>query len=99
MSRNRLRRSAIAIIDGNRDSGIEYPSVTVVGGDGKSASVAAASIIAKVTRDRLMEKLDEKYPGYGFSRHKGYGTKEHYAAIRELGPCPEHRVTFLRKMH
>ena len=89
----------IAIIDGNRDAGIEYPSITVVGGDGKSASVAAASIIAKVTRDRLMEKLNEKYPGYGFSKHKGYGTKEHYAAIRELGPCPEHRVTFLRKMH
>jgi ribonuclease HII len=89
----------IAIIDGNRDAGIEYPCVTVVGGDGKSASVAAASIIAKVTRDRLMEKLDAKYPGYGFSKHKGYGTKEHYAAIRALGVCPEHRVTFLRKMH
>lgn len=89
----------IAIIDGNRGEGIEYPCVTAVGGDGRSASVAAASIIAKVTRDRLMEKLDEKYPGYGFARHKGYGTKEHYAAIRALGVCPEHRETFLRKMH
>lgn len=89
----------ICVIDGNRASGIEYPNMTVVGGDGLSANVAAASILAKVTRDRYMAELSEKYPGYGFEKHKGYGTREHYAALRELGPSPAHRVTFLRKMH
>ena len=66
---------------------------------GKCADIAAASIIAKVTRDRLMYELDKEYPGYGFAKHKGYGTAAHYAAIRELGPCPAHRPSFLRKMH
>ncbi len=89
----------ICIIDGNRSAGIEYPNKTVVGGDGLSANVAAASVLAKVTRDRYMEKLGAEYPGYGFEKHKGYGTKEHYAALRALGPSPVHRVTFLRKMH
>ena len=89
----------IAIIDGNRSAGIKYPNMTLVGGDGKSASVAAASILAKVSRDRLMLELAEKYPGYGFERHKGYGTRAHYEALARLGPCEIHRLTFLRKKH
>lgn len=89
----------ICIIDGNRSEGISYNNICVVGGDGKSASVAAASILAKVTRDRLMEKLDAEYPEYCFSKHKGYGTKLHYEKIREFGPSPIHRMTFLKKMH
>ena len=89
----------LALIDGNRAKGVEYDTRCVVGGDGRCADIAAASIMAKVTRDRLMCELDAQYPGYGFAKHKGYGTKEHYAAIRELGPCPAHRLSFLRKMH
>lgn len=88
-----------AIIDGNRNSGIRYNSVCAVKGDQRSANVAAASVLAKVQRDRYMDRLDDEYPGYGFSQHKGYGTKLHYERLRELGPCPEHRMTFLRKMH
>lgn len=88
-----------ALIDGNRDRGIECPHVTVIGGDGVSMNIAAASILAKVSRDRFMVEMDEKYPGYGFARHKGYGTKAHYAALRELGPCEIHRKTFLKTMH
>ncbi len=89
----------LALIDGNRAKGVEYDTRCVVGGDGKCADIAAASIMAKVTRDRLMCELDVQYPGYGFARHKGYGTAAHYAALRELGPCPAHRLSFLRKMH
>ena len=89
----------IALIDGNRSKGIKYNNECIVGGDGKSASIAAASILAKVTRDRFMLELDEKYPEYGFSRHKGYPTKEHYEKIREYGISPVHRVTFLKKTH
>ena len=89
----------LALIDGNRAKGVEYDARCVVGGDGKCADIAAASIMAKVTRDRLMCELDVQYPGYGFARHKGYGTAAHYAALRELGPCPAHRLSFLRKMH
>lgn len=89
----------ICIIDGNRARGIETHNITLVGGDGKSANVAAASILAKVSRDRFMREMAEKYPGYGFERHKGYGTREHYAAILALGPTEIHRVSFLRKMH
>lgn len=89
----------ICIIDGNRARGIETHNITLVGGDGKSANVAAASILAKVSRDRFMREMAEKYPGYGFEKHKGYGTREHYAAIRALGPTEIHRVSFLRKMH
>lgn len=89
----------LALIDGNRAKGVEHNCKCIVGGDGKCADIAAASIIAKVTRDRLMYELDEKYPGYGFAKHKGYGTAAHYAAIRELGPCEAHRPSFLRKMH
>ena len=89
----------LALIDGNRSGGIEHPSRTVVKGDALCADIAAASILAKVTRDRLMVELDAEYPGYGFAKHKGYGTKEHYAAIRALGMSPVHRPSFLRKMH
>lgn len=89
----------LALIDGNRAKGVECNTLCVVGGDGRCADIAAASVVAKVTRDRLMCELDERYPGYGFAKHKGYGTKAHYAAIRELGPCPAHRPSFLRKMH
>ena len=89
----------LALIDGNRAKGVEYGTRCIVGGDGKCADIAAASIMAKVTRDRLMYELDAQYPGYGFAKHKGYGTAAHYAAIRELGPCPAHRLSFLRKMH
>lgn len=89
----------LALIDGNRAKGVECDTRCIVGGDGKCADIAAASIMAKVTRDRLMYELDAQYPGYGFAKHKGYGTAAHYAAIRELGPCPAHRLSFLRKMH
>ena len=90
---------ALALIDGNRDKGIAVPSRCVIGGDGKCADIAAASILAKVTRDRYMLQMAERYPRYGFEKHKGYGTAAHYAAIREYGPCPIHRMSFLRKMH
>jgi ribonuclease HII len=89
----------IAIIDGNRASGIDIPHTCVVGGDGLVASVAAASILAKVARDRYMTALDETYPQYGFASHKGYGTRRHYDALREFGPCEAHRALFLRKRH
>ncbi|MBR7082071.1 MAG: ribonuclease HII [Oscillospiraceae bacterium] len=89
----------IALIDGNRSEGIAFPNRTIIGGDGKSASIAAASILAKVSRDRFMLELDEKYPEYMFSKHKGYGTRLHYEKLREFGPSPVHRRTFLKKMH
>ncbi|MDR2358050.1 MAG: ribonuclease HII [Oscillospiraceae bacterium] len=89
----------LALIDGNRADGVNFPRVCVVGGDGREACIAAASILAKVSRDAYMERLDAAYPQYGFARHKGYGTKLHYAALREYGPTPEHRRMFLRKMH
>ena len=72
------------------------PAVTVVGGDAKCPSIAAASVLAKVSRDRLCLELDARYPQYGFAKHKGYGTKEHMEALRKYGPCPEHRITFLK---
>ncbi|MBP5666096.1 MAG: ribonuclease HII [Clostridia bacterium] len=77
--------------------GVEQISITH--GDALSVSIAAASILAKVTRDRMMEEMDKVYPGYGFAAHKGYGTKAHYEAIHELGVSPIHRMTFLKKMH
>lgn len=89
----------MTVIDGNRAKGIEFPNITLVGGDGKSANVAAASVLAKVTRDRLMCELAEKYPGYGFEKHKGYPTRAHYEALGRLGPSEIHRVTFLRKKY
>ena len=92
----------MALIDGNRDRGkhaaIITPHRCIVGGDGCSASVAAASILAKVSRDRYVtEVLDKQYPQYQFAKHKGYGTKLHYAMLDQYGPCPEHRLTFLKK--
>ena len=83
-----------ALIDGNRDPGLGLPCRCVVGGDGKSASIAAASILAKVSRDRLMTELASRYPEYGFDKHKGYGTRMHYDRLREFGPSDIHRVTF-----
>ena len=90
---------ALALIDGNRNTGIAVPSRCIVGGDGKCADIAAASVLAKVTRDRYMRRMAETYPQYDFEKHKGYGTAAHYAAIREHGPCPIHRPSFLKKMH
>ena len=87
----------ISLIDGNRNKGILYPNRCVVGGDALSASIAAASILAKVTRDRYMQALALEYPGYGFEQHKGYGTEAHYAAIDVLGATALHRQKFLRK--
>lgn len=88
-----------ALIDGNRvPKGIKIPCETVVKGDSKSLSVAAASILAKVTRDRLMLEYDKQYPEYKFSAHKGYGTKAHYEAITEHGVCPIHRLSFLKNV-
>ena len=89
----------LALIDGNRSSAIEINSRCVIKGDAKCADIAAASILAKVTRDRYMLEMAEKYPEYHFERHKGYGTKLHYEALREHGPCEIHRPSFLRKMH
>ena len=87
------------LIDGNKcpDLG-EIPSMAIIGGDGKSASIGAASILAKVTRDRYMKELGQKYPQFGFEAHKGYGTKAHYHAIAQFGICPEHRITFLKSI-
>ena len=86
-----------ALVDGNQiPRGLCLPARSIVGGDGKSLSIAAASIIAKVTRDRLMREYDRLYPQYGFAGHKGYGSAEHIRAIREHGPCPIHRRTFLK---
>ena len=84
----------IALIDGNRAKEIPTEYETVVKGDSKSQSIAAASILAKVARDRFVMELDEKYPQYGFKKHKGYPTKDHYAAIEKYGPSPVHRLTF-----
>ena len=89
----------LALIDGNRTKDFGLPVRTIVKGDSLSASIAAASILAKVTRDRLMEEYDAQYPQYGFAVHKGYGTKRHYEALREFGPSPIHRKTFLKKFH
>lgn len=85
----------LALIDGNRNKEIEVPSRCVVHGDARCASIAAASILAKVSRDHLMLELAREYPQYGFEQHKGYGTRAHYAALREYGPCPAHRPSFL----
>ena len=88
-----------ALIDGNRAKDFGIPLETIVGGDGRSASIAAASILAKVTRDDYMLQAENEYPGYDFAVHKGYGTKAHYAALTEKGPCSIHRMTFLKKLY
>ena len=89
----------LALIDGNRAKDFGVPVETVVHGDSLSASIAAASVLAKVTRDDYMLKMAEEYPGYDFEIHKGYGTKAHYEALTRLGPCPIHRMTFLKKFY
>ena len=100
---NAMRRAAadaqanIYLIDAVKNLGLDAPEIPIVHGDAVSYSIAAASIVAKVTRDRELLALDQQYPQYGFARHKGYGTAEHIAAIREHGPCPAHRMTFIRK--
>ncbi len=95
-------RPELLLIDGNRDHGsrcaITMSHRTVVGGDGSCPSIAAASILAKVSRDRYMDEMDLCYPEYEFSRHKGYPTKRHYELLREYGPCPIHRRSFLKKL-
>lgn len=92
-------RPELALIDGNRLSDFGVEAEAIVKGDAKVASIAAASILAKVARDEYMEKMDEEYPEYGFAIHKGYGTKRHYAAITEHGMSPIHRKTFLKKFY
>lgn len=87
-----------ALIDGNRNHGIELQNEMVVHGDARSASIAAASILAKVSRDRFMVELAEQYPQYAFEKHKGYPTKLHYQRLRQYGPSPVHRKTFLKKL-
>lgn len=82
------------LVDGLRVAVFEAPQTAIVGGDARSYSIAAASVIAKVTRDRMMEAYDARYPSYGFAAHKGYGTTQHLAALRRLGPCPIHRRSF-----
>ncbi len=89
----------LALIDGNRNTGILFPSRCVIGGDARCASVAAASVLAKVSRDRLLMQLAEQYPEYGFEKHKGYGTKAHYEALTRFGPSPVHRMSFLRSFY
>ena len=92
-------RPELALIDGNRQKDFGLPVETVVKGDSLSASIAAASILAKVTRDDIMVAMAQEYPGYGFEIHKGYGTKAHYEALRAMGPSPIHRMTFLKKFY
>ena len=89
-------KADFALIDGNCSRGFEIPTETVVSGDAKSCSIAAASILAKVTRDRGCKELDDAYPMYGIAKHKGYPTKDHMNAVREHGPSPIHRKTFLK---
>ena len=89
----------LALIDGNREKDFGIPVKTVVKGDSLSANIAAASVLAKVARDDLMVEMARQYPEYGFEIHKGYGTKAHYAALREHGPSPIHRMTFLKKFY
>ena len=93
------RELDVALIDGNKTPNISGRAVSVIKGDATSQSVAAASILAKVARDRYMLGLDREYPEYGFAKHKGYGTALHYEALRRFGPSPVHRMSFLKKMH
>ena len=92
-------KAKFALIDGNREKDFGLPVRTVVKGDSLSANIAAASVLAKVTRDMYMEELAEKYPQYGFEIHKGYGTKAHYSALTEYGACEAHRQSFLKKFY
>ena len=98
LSSSSLSCSGCRGTDSDRNT-LSVPALKVIKGDQKCASIAAASILAKVTRDRYMLELDKLYPQYGFAKHKGYGTAAHYAALREYGPSPVHRPAYLRKMH
>ena len=89
----------LILVDGNQEPQLDVPVRTIVKGDGKSANIAAASILAKVSRDRYMEAMGEQSPQYDFAIHKGYGTKRHYEALRTYGPCPIHRMSFLKKFY
>ena len=86
----------MALIDGDKSRGFDIPTKTVVKGDATVPSIAAAYILAKVSRDRMCDEYDKEYPEYGFAKHKGYGTKAHMDAIRQFGPCPVHRRSFLK---
>ena len=92
-------KARFALIDGNREKDFGIPVMTVIKGDSRSANIAAASVLAKVTRDLYMEELAKEYPQYGFEIHKGYGTKAHYAALTEYGACAAHRQSFLKKFY
>ena len=92
------KRPRLALVDGNRDPGLPLPTQLVVKGDGTSAHIAAASVLAKVTRDHLMTEYAREYPGYGWEKNKGYGTKEHYAGIAQYGITPLHRRSFLKNL-
>lgn len=92
-------KADFALIDGNREKEFGLPVMTVVKGDSRSANIAAASILAKVTRDDYMDELAKQYPEYHFEVHKGYGTKAHYDALRAYGHCPAHRLSFLKKFY
>ena len=92
-------KADLALIDGNRAKDFGMAVRTVVKGDSLSANIAAASVLAKVTRDDLMMEMAQEFPGYGFEVHKGYGTKAHYEALRAMGPCAIHRMTFLKKFY
>ena len=92
-------KADFALIDGNRETDFGIPVQTVVKGDSRSANIAAASVLAKVTRDDIMEAMAEEYPQYDFEIHKGYGTKAHYAALTAHGPSPIHRMSFLKKFY
>ncbi|MBQ9015822.1 MAG: ribonuclease HII [Firmicutes bacterium] len=87
------------LLDAVELPGLQIPQESIVKGDAKVLAIAAASIVAKVTRDRMMVRYAQEYPWYAFEKNKGYGTKDHYAGLREHGPCPIHRRTFLKKMH
>ena len=92
-------KADFALIDGNREKDFGLPVMTVVKGDSRSANIAAASVLAKVSRDDYMEEMAKQYPEYGFEIHKGYGTKAHYEALRTYGHCDLHRMTFLKKFY
>lgn len=92
-------RPDLALIDGNREPDFGLPVRTVIKGDSLSLNIAAASVLAKVSRDDVMLRLAETYPAYGFDIHKGYGTRAHYEALEKFGPCPIHRKSFLKKFH
>lgn len=98
IARGLMGLSGKVYLDGLLKAPSSYEQETVVGGDGIVPAIMLASVVAKVSRDRLMQELDQMYPVYGFGKHKGYGTKAHYEALREHGVCPEHRQLFLRKV-